>query len=58
MWVPTPAPSPFTKLNTPFGKPASSIISANSIPEIGAISDGFKIIVHPVANAGTTFKAI
>ena len=56
--VPTPAPSPLTKLKTPFGKPTSSIISANNIPEIGAISEGFKIIVHPVAKAGITFRAI
>ena len=56
--VPTPAPSPFTKLNTPSGNPTSSIISANNIPEIGAISDGLSIIVHPVANAGTTLRAI
>ena len=55
---PTPTPSPLTKLNTPFGKPTSSIISANNIPEIGAISDGFKIIVQPVAKAGTTLRAI
>ena len=27
-------------------------------PDIGAISEGFKIIVHPVASAGTTFNAI
>ena len=55
---PTPAPSPFTKLKTPAGKPASCIISANNKPDKGAISDGFKIIVHPVAKAGITFKAI
>ena len=58
MCVPTPAPSPLTKLNTPDGNPASSIISANNIPEIGAISDGLSTIVHPEAKAGTTFKAI
>ena len=52
------SPSPLTKLKTPEGKPASSIISANSIAEIGAISDGLSIIVHPVANAGITFNAI
>ena len=56
--VPTPGPSPFTKLNTPAGNPASSIISANSIPDNGAISDGLSTIVHPVAKAGITFKAI
>ena len=46
------------KLKTPAGKPASCIISANNIPESGAISEGFNIIVHPVANAGITFSAI
>ena len=56
--VPTPGPSPLTKLKTPAGKPASCIISANNIPESGAISEGFNIIVHPVANAGITFSAI
>ena len=56
--VPTPAPSPLTKLKTPFGKPASSIISANNIGEIGAISGGLRIIVHPVAKAGITFNTI
>ena len=55
--VPTPAPSPFTKLKTPFGNLASSIISANNIPDIGAISEGFKIMVHPVAKAGATLAA-
>ena len=56
--VPTPAPSPLTKLNTPGGNPASSIISANNIADNGANSDGLSIIVQPVANAGTTFKPI
>ena len=50
------APSPFTRLKTPAGNLASSIISANSIEESGAISDGFNIIVHPAAKAGITFK--
>ena len=49
---------PFTKLNTPAGKPASCIISAKSIPDNGAISEGFKIIVQPVAKAGITLSAI
>ena len=56
--VPTPSPSPLIKLNTPEGKPASSIISAKSIPDKGATYEGFKIIVHPAANAGITFKVI
>ena len=44
--------------STPGGNPASSIISANNIAEIGAISDGLRIIVQPVERAGITFKAI
>ncbi|MCY1459146.1 hypothetical protein D9M71_765930 [compost metagenome] len=54
--APTPVPSPFTRLNTPFGKPASSMNSAKSIAESGAISDGFNTTVHPASNAGTTFS--
>ena len=54
--VPTPAPSPFTRLNTPFGKPASSIISASNIEDKGAISDGFNTTEHPAASAGATFN--
>ena len=45
-------------LNTPGGNPASSIISAKSIPDNGAISEGFSIIVQPLARAGITFKVI
>ena len=36
--------------------PLSSIISASIIEDRGANSDGFKIIVHPDAIAGITFK--
>ena len=54
--VPTPAPSPLTMLNTPAGKPASSIISAKRMLDIGAISDGFSTIVQPAANAAPTFR--
>ena len=53
---PVTAPSPFNKLNTPFGKPASSIISVNNIDESGAISEGFKTTVQPAARAGITFN--
>ena len=53
---PVVSPSPLTKLNTPAGNLVSSIISASIIDDKGANSDGFKIIVHPVANAGITFK--
>lgn len=54
---PTVGPSPLTMLKTPAGKPASSIISANTIDDIGAISDGFSTTVQPAASAGTTFNA-
>ena len=53
---PVVAPSPFTKLNTPFGNFASSINSAIIIADKGANSDGFKTIVHPDAKAGITFN--
>ena len=44
--------------NTPAGNPASWTISAKTIPDKGAISDGFKTIVHPAAKAGITFRVI
>ena len=53
---PTLGPSPLTILNTPAGKPASSIISAKTMDDIGAISDGFSTTVQPAASAGTTFS--
>ena len=31
---------------------------AKMIPDMGAISEGFNIIVHPVAKAGITFNVI
>lgn len=36
--------------------PASSTISANNSEDSGAISDGFKIMVQPVASAGITLS--
>ena len=45
--VPTPGPSPLTMLNTPAGTPASCMISANRMLDIGAISEGFSTMVHP-----------
>ena len=54
--APTPAPSPFTRLNTPGGKPAASIISASNMALSGACSAGFSTIVHPAASAGATFS--
>ena len=56
--APTVGPSPWTKLNTPGGKPAASIISAYIIAEIGVCSEGFKTQQQPVAKAGMTFNAI
>ena len=58
MASPTVGPSPLTRLNTPAGKPASSMISANSMALSGAISDGFSTTVQPAATAGTTFSVI
>ncbi len=55
-WLPTPSPSPFTRLKTPGGSPASSTISAKSRLDSGAISEGFSTIVQPARSAGTTFR--
>ena len=54
--VPTPGPSPLTRLNTPFGTPASCRISARIMASKGASSEGFKIMVQPVAKAGATLQ--
>ncbi len=53
---PTPAPSPFTRLNTPAGMPASWQNSANSIDDRGDSSDGFSTQVQPASSAGITFS--
>ena len=53
---PVIAPSPLTKLKTPWGNLASSIISASIIEDRGASSDGFNTIVQPAANAGITLR--
>jgi hypothetical protein len=42
---------------TPFGRPASSIISANLSAVKGVVSAGFKTTVFPVARAGAIFQA-
>ena len=55
---PTVGPSPLTRLKTPAGTPASSIISANKIAFSGAISVGLRTIVHPAARAGATLQEI
>src|SRR5580692_8188834 len=55
---PTVGPSPLTRLNTPAGTPASSMICAKSSALIGATSDGFNTIVQPAASAGATLQVI
>ena len=49
---PTVGPSPLTRLNTPFGTPASCMTSAKMMALSGAISDGFSTMVQPAASAG------
>ena len=56
--VPTPAPSPLTRLKTPAGTPAASRISARIIAQPGASSLGLRIIVSPAASAGATLAQI
>ena len=54
---PVGLPGPGTRLNTPGGKPASSM-SAVSFNEVStAYSEGLTTTVHPVARAGATFWA-
>src|SRR5262245_14278353 len=50
--VPTVGPSPYTRLNTPGGTPASCRISAMRRAECGVYSEGFKTTVQPQASAG------
>ena len=57
-YCPTVGPSPFTRLNTPLGTRTASMISANTMPLIGAISLGFSTMVHPAAIAGATLQTI
>ncbi len=54
---PTVGPSPLTRLKTPAGTPASSMISARIIASNGAISLGFRTMVQPAASAGATLTA-
>ena len=58
IWLPTPTPSPFTRLNTPLGKPASSINSAKIIASSGLSSEGFSTIVQPDTIAAPTLSVI
>ena len=57
-WVPTPAPSPLTRLNTPSGKPAASTASAKIIAFRGDSSDGLSTIVQPAIAAAATLRLI
>jgi 3-hydroxyethyl bacteriochlorophyllide a dehydrogenase len=56
--APTVGPSPKTRLNTPGGRPAASMISARICAENGAISEGLRITVQPTASAGAVFAHI
>ena len=58
MASPTTGPTPVTRLNTPAGRPASSMTSARMKALIGATSLGFSTTVLPAANAGATLSAI
>ena len=55
---PTVGPSPFTRLNTPAGTPASWKTSARISALSGAISVGLSTIVQPAASAGATLHMI
>src|SRR6202047_2737663 len=58
MAAPTSGPRPLTRLNTPFGTPASCRISAKINADVGVNSDGLRIMVQPAASAGATLQAI
>ena len=47
--------SVFTMFKTPAGIPTSLAMSPSSRQVKLAYSDGFKMTVHPAANAGATF---
>ncbi len=49
---------PVTMLITPFGKPTRSASTASASAEYGVSSDGFRMMVHPAASAGATFRVI
>ena len=56
MASPTTGPTPLTKLNTPAGRPTSSMISARMKALIGATSLGLSTTVQPAARAGATLS--
>ena len=55
---PTTGPVPVTRLNTPAGSPASSMISARMNALSGATSLGLSTTVQPAPMAGATFATI
>ena len=55
---PTTGPTPDTRLNTPAGKPNSSMMSAKRKAFRGATSLGLRTTVQPTAMAGATFAMI
>ena len=54
---PMRAPSPWIRLNTPAGTPASCRISARICAENGAYSLGLSTIVQPASSAGATLHS-
>jgi len=52
---PTVGPSPSTRLNTPFGTPASWSASVKTTAVIEVNSLGLTTTVHPVAKAAESF---
>ncbi len=50
-------PASITRLNTPFGSPASSAASANTAEDSGVSGLGRRITVLPATSAGTTFQS-
>jgi hypothetical protein len=58
MATPTVGPSPSTRLNTPGGTPAASMISATMWALSGATSLGLSTIVQPAASAAATLQPI
>jgi hypothetical protein len=53
--APTSSPIPWTTLNTPGGRPASSARSASSEQDSGDHSAGLRITVQPAARPGAVF---
>ena len=54
--LPTPSPSPLTRLNTPFGTPTLSNISSKITAANGVSSEGFRTTGLPAAKCGCQFQ--